>query len=409
MFYFGAREPKYRRAVSAQLWRPSLDLLASPLLQATLDDRAFRLWEYESGRIDGDVASEINHLVELILKRNRAEDLIAAALQDAPLMGGYSMRGPRPFDPELDGARVAAWRQLELALYHEDRRLLAESVHDPTPSDRAYAAEPNLFERLDKRGLLPVSSENIDSHAFGNDRMVLFGQHAFFPHPHLRPNRELVGDLLGLASEHQVRVALDPNRVVPRDERPDVGLYDYWFGIEVDATSLDDPRAVGRTRHERRVDVHELSTFPLLAIDVHWWLQDDDCKAVEVEETVPSDTHEALEGIVINRYLHAIRDTRRQQWIHIDGAIKAYDQSTYEPTRDLTNAPKGAPIAYRKLWRVDGEIADHDWGRMLGHHFRENELVVEAFGDLLDERPGVLPEQTAEVAERLGIRGKRRS
>jgi hypothetical protein len=204
----------------------------------------------------------------------------------------------------------------------------------------------------------------------------------------------------------QTRIALDPHRVVPRDQRPDMGLYDYWFGVRVDARSLDDPRAVGRVRFERRADAHDLGLLPLLAIDVHWWLQDEHCKAVEIEETVPRDPHEAAAGLVINRYLHAIRDMRRHRWIHVDGAIKAYNQATYEPSRQLTNARKGQPEAYRKLWRADGDLHDGDWGRLLGHYFRDNELVIEAFGSLLDERPGVTPADTAKAASLLGLREK---
>ena len=128
--------------------------------------------------------------------------------------------------------------------------------------------------------------------------------------------------------------------------------------------------------------------MPLLAIDVSWTMQDD-LKVVEVVETVPADTHEASEGFIFNRYLHAMRDSRARRWVHVDGAVKAHRIASYEPTITNTTASQGPVVAYRKLWRVDGAVADEDWGRLLGHHFRGNELVIECFGSLLDERPGL--------------------
>jgi len=75
-------------------------------------------------------------------------------------------------------------------------------------------------------------------------------------------------------------------------------------------------------------------------------------KAVELEETVPNDTADAVGGLIFNRYLHGVRDTSRRRWIHVDGAIKAYPQGGYGPKRALTGAPKGATVAYLKLYGV---------------------------------------------------------
>jgi hypothetical protein len=40
---------------------------------------------------------------------------------------------------------------------------------------------------------------------------------------------------------------------------------------------------------------------------------------------------------------------------------------------------------YGKMWRVEGPIEEAEWGRLVGHFFCENELVIEYFGDALDE------------------------
>lgn len=373
----------------SNVWLPSLDPHASVLLQAALDDRFFRIWDYmEPGpyAIHQDVKDEIESHIAAIIERNPGGALLGLALADAPLMRGSTFRGPKPFNAELDGVRVAAWRQLELLVQRTRQELAARTIYDPSASDRTFAAVPGLFQALDKRFLLPLSPENIDSH-FSSDPLVLFGDHALFAHPFLRPNRELLADLMGLAldGDLDVRVAVDPDAVVPRRDRPHCGLFDYWFGVRVDQDALDDPQVVGRSRHERRVDRHDQEVFPLLAIDIAWSLQDD-LKVLEITETVPADTHEARAGLIFNRYLHAIRDWRQRRWIHVDGAVKAHKASDYKASRDSPSAPKGSVVAYRKLWRIDGTVADDDWGRILGHHFRENELVVEYFGSVLDER-----------------------
>jgi hypothetical protein len=89
---------------------------------------------------------------------------------------------------------------------------------------------------------------------------------------------------------------------------------------------------------------------------------------------------------VVNRYLHSIRDTRRRSFIHLDGAAKAFPRDRYGPTVEQPDLPQGQPL-YRKLFRIDGDIPDAEWARLVAHYFRENELVIEYFGELLDERP----------------------
>lgn len=62
--------------------------------------------------------------------------------------------------------------------------------------------------------------------------------------------------------------------------------------------------------------------------------------------------------------------------------------TTYHATVDNPKGERGHPVRYRKFFRVDGQIDDADWGRIVAHFFRSNDLVIEYFGELLDERPG---------------------
>lgn len=58
----------------------------------------------------------------------------------------------------------------------------------------------------------------------------------------------------------------------------------------------------------------------------------------------------------------------------------------YQATQDNPKGSCGEAVHYRKLFRVDGEVEDAAWGKIVAHYFRGNELVIEYFGELVDER-----------------------
>jgi hypothetical protein len=219
-----------------------------------------------------------------------------------------------------------------------------------------------------------------------DDRYLIVGDYAVFPHPGVRGCRELIADLWWLAAQgSDVRVAVHPHRVVPRKDAQDIMLLDYWFGITPTRSDLDDLSVVGHTHHERRADAHEeFGAHPLVATDFAWHAEGTN-KILKVEETVPRSAY-ASGGPVRNRFLHSIRDTLAHEFVHLDGAIKAYELAGYKADLATPTATKGTSPLYRKMWRVEGAIEEAEWGRLVGHFFRGNELVIEYFGDALDER-----------------------
>lgn len=254
------------------IWVPELEPRSSRLLQAAIDDRFFRIWAFEK---DGaypkhrDIKDEIELHVTAVVDRNGQERLVGWAQTQPPLMRGYSLRGPEPYDPERHGERVAALYRLELHISATLQELAARAAYDPSRTDRTYATVPGLYDALDKRFLLPIRPENVDPR-WSSDPLVLYGAHALYAHPLVRDSRELLADVMALVSYAglEVRLAVDPHAVTPRDERPHVGLFDYWYGVVVDKATLDDPHRVGHTRHERRADRHESMAMPLLALDI---------------------------------------------------------------------------------------------------------------------------------------------
>jgi len=88
------------------LWLPELHPRTSSLLQAALDDRFFRIWEYErEGEYPATraVKEEIEKHVASIIERNGADRLVDLAVQDKMLMRGSTFRGPATYDAKRDG------------------------------------------------------------------------------------------------------------------------------------------------------------------------------------------------------------------------------------------------------------------------------------------------------------------
>jgi len=359
------------------------------LLQAALDNRFFRVTDFAS---DGgfprhrEIKDEVERLVAAIECANSPEALLAAAMSDPRFMRGSSLAHPQPYSAR-SGTRPIAFRQLELLLGHTIAVLDARALQAPSPTDRACRTVHGLYEALSARdGLLALRPDMVPD-GIGNDRHLLFGEYGLFPHPAVRESRELIGMLWALAAAgDDARVAIDPNRVVPAVDIQDATLKDYWWGIRLTRANLDDLNEIGHTRHERRADAHdEFGVYPLLATDFSWH-RDGNTKVLNVEETVPRDAVGPFPGPVTNRYLHSLRNTIAHRFVHVDGAIKSYDRAHYLPEISWPTADKGTVVHYRKMWRVEGKVDDAIWGRLVGNFFRGNELVIEYFGEVLDDR-----------------------
>jgi len=377
----------------------NLDLASSSLLRASLDEHFFRIWDFAC---DGEFPHhreqkmEFDGWVDRILETTPPAELRALARQDRSLRQGSTFRGFEPFDPDTGDLSVIAIRQLELAVYSAENRLVDAAYSPASKQDRVCQVVHGLFEQLTARDrLLRLTPEMVRGRRGFSDRVFCVGDYGIFPHPALRPARELVHDLCALAEAGaEVQVAIDPHSVVPRSEIADVGLFDYWFGLKLDIDRLDDPTAIGCTVHGRRPEAQNGYTFPLLRTEFRWRAEGP-LKTLEVQETVPRDRAWGDHGgrvhrgsrYVANRYLHSIRDTDRRRFIHLDGAAKAFPREQYGPTVEQPDLPQGEPV-YRKLFRLDGHISEEDWGRLVAHFFRGNELVIEYFGDVLDERGG---------------------
>jgi hypothetical protein len=378
---------------------PRFDLDRSPLLRAIVDDVVVQVWEfwgegeYPSSR---DLKDEADARVQEVVDTWSNRDLAEFGRSDSWVRVGLAEAGS--IQPGDDRAahlrRRLAMRVVEVGLAEAEYELRLRTLGDPRPEDRVFRTVPGLWEALSPRDhLLTLTADNVPKMP-GADPYLVFDGFGLFPNPYLRRAREFFWELCDLALEerYEVKVAIDPFRVVPIEQMAMKLLEDYWYGARITRENLDSlaPRDLGRTFHRRDTGTSEgrlnQTFYPLIGISVDWSVRDDTIKVLQVEEVRAAPEGAYVGDQVIARYLHSERDTDRRAFTHLDGAVKAFDATTHRPSEADPLAPQPKTSTYRKLFRVDGQIPDEDWGMMVGHFFRGNELIAEYFGELVDER-----------------------
>jgi hypothetical protein len=364
----------------------------SSLLREALHEWRFDVWEYfgdgafphhraqkdEVERLVAELASQWDEPALLdVLARNEkylvdsVPERLAAAVSHSDL------------------ARLAAFAELQWLVGDSRAALDRDALDHPRADQPLAVALPGVHEALSRDGLFRISPQNV-SDAGGSEQVFRHGDAALYPHPALRPLRELLFVLAELASDPmlEVSVALDPYRVGPLADVQCVLLADQWSGIELTQANLDSLDAHDVGVESFHAAVHRpkaLDLFnPLVATRVTWTARADDAndvvKALYIQELRPptSGMGEAL-AAVRNHELHSERDTVARAFTHVDGKIKRYPADTYGVDHQRPRGPTGPASHSRKLWRVDGSLTDDQWCELVGLHFRQNELVAEHF------------------------------
>lgn len=277
------------------------------------------------------------------------------------------LQHPSAAESLLEAVTSATYFDLPIDLFNQ-----------PRPDSRVFAVAPELVPLLDESGLVVVTG--LDARPWG----LHTGNYAFQYHQLLRRgygsgiHYELIGAVLRHADEHNLvaRFALDERRLRYKDEYHEFFEKDYWYGRSLSEEDLDTLSAVGETFHGDPKG--GTSWFhPYAGLSVRW-TADGPLKGVEIEEFVPPP--KAGDEWVFARYLHAIRDTTKQAFVHCDGAVKAFAAEGYPQTQqDFRSRGKGD--RYRKLFRVDGEFPASVWSELACSWFRGNNLIGEYFGE----------------------------
>lgn len=371
------------------------DVGSSPWLQRALNEDFRSVWGYWGDVVEPFVAEklEIEQRSRFVLDRNDHEALLRFAARDHNLIQG--MAGPRSVvDP--DPLRVAAFRVVEISTWYAVRELALASIEPAAETDFVCRKTPGLWQVLSPRDhLLPINKTTWPSECKGNVPFFVVGDRAVYPHPLVFDLRELMWDVIGLGLDgFAAKLAIDPVRTTTRADACQMLLADYWFGCKLTRDTIDSlhPEHLGETWHMRPADRPTTFATHPVAATVFRWSADGYVKKLEVVEIAPRDSRAAKHGpYVLNRYLHALRDTRLKRFTHVDGAVRAYARDTYQATQANPKGNCGEAVRYRKLFRVDGAIEDAAWGKIVAHYFRGNELVIEYFGELDDARGWAAP------------------
>jgi hypothetical protein len=265
---------------------------------------------------------------------------------------------------------------LEAVTWSTYSKLSIDVFDKPSPDSRVFAASPDLVPLLDESGLVTVTG--LDARPWG----LHTGNYAFQYHQLLRRgfgsniHYELIGRVLRLAKQHDVvaRLALDDRRLRYKDEYEEWEERDIWYGRGLVGDDLDDLSTVGETFHGDP-DGGTSWLHPYAGLSVRW-TADGSLKGVEIEEFMPPPKPDA--EWVLARYLHAIRDTDREAFVHCDGAVKAYAAAAY-PTSQKGFRTRGKGDRYRKLFRIDGQFPTAAWSELACAWFRGNKLILEYF------------------------------
>jgi hypothetical protein len=368
--------------------QPTLDVRSSALLKLALNQSRTTSLEFYDDAPYPDHRAVKDEVEEFV-----AEYLAGACDPDVVLerhreyLSSWAPDRLEGADRE-DVARLCAFAELDAQLLRAEDELMLASLGPPKADDLVFDAEPKLFGTLTD-GLIRLLPAHIEEQWTGTNAAFFLQEGVVFPHPFLAPYRELLSVLAELARKPHLRVyiALDPYRRAHRDDLQYRLLEDYWDGMKLTAESLDslDAHDQGTSFHAagERGQAEELFN-PLLGTWFDWRARGDDehdpVKRLYVREVKPPIGPFGRElSAVINRALHAERDTRARRFSHVDGKVCRYPVTSYTPSAQNPRAELGLPERARKLWRVDGELSDAEFAELTGLFFRGNELLEEHF------------------------------
>jgi len=245
---------------------------------------------------------------------------------------------------------------------------------------------PSLFAQEDKDGLIPLSVlEPIYPGMFRVGELLLLA-HPFFRRGESRLN-VLNVDLLHCLQDHAgdsnctARIRLDPDVVGLAATAQSTFEFDYWYGPKFtdDLSSLKAGVTVHVADDAQRI-LHEVVRTE------YWWQTrfndtlDRNELILEVEELRNTESRTPDASEFRCRYVHSIVGLDVVTIEHLDGAIRGYTSEKMIDRLDHDIRQAGRHTAYTKLWRIDGNIALHQWKKLIHHHFRGNPLISEYLG-----------------------------
>jgi hypothetical protein len=261
-------------------------------------------------------------------------------------------------------------------------------VHALRDKGIAEKVFPELFQKMDKDGLVPFSElQMIRPGVFQFGELCLFAHHYMrrSESPFNNFNEELLATLNQMSKDTDVsvRVRLDPDMVGLADTARHTMELDYWYGPKfTDDLSSIQPGVTTHGADDRQRLFHQISRTEF------WWQKRTKGRDVELilEAEELRDAESGADRTKFRcRYVHSVIDEATQRIEHLDGSIRAYNQEEMLSRMDVDLKHAGRHTEYTKLWRMDGKIELGRWKNAIHNHFRDNTLVSEYFGTAKSE------------------------
>lgn len=234
---------------------------------------------------------------------------------------------------------------------------------------------PEIFEHCDKDGLINYSElTELVPGVFEKGELI------FFPHQYFRRNHSRLNNLnddffqyLNQIKTEKclIKVAIDMDMVGLKSTFLKPLEFEHWWGPKFNDSLEDIP--VGVTCHaadEILKLIHRIHKT-----EFFWNIQDKH-KTFECEEITDLDTKDTDFNFGC-RYVHSMLNSTNDTIIHLDGAIRGYNNEQMVKRLDINISKQEKDLIYKKLWRIDGNIPKHNWKELICHFYRDNYLPGE--------------------------------
>jgi hypothetical protein len=270
------------------------------------------------------------------------------------------------------------------------------AIIDPGLAARAF---PEIFSLRDKDGLVPLTALTpIAPGVFEQYGLLLFA-HPYFRRSLSRRNsvnRPFLACFQALRDDSGRirRIALDEDMVGLAATFHEHFELAYWWGPKF--TNDLEKIPAGITRHE--ANDTDRRFHGISHTEFRWYTQAG-AKTFECEELQDRPSAGAGVDLFGCRFVHSRVDPGQALPIHLDGAIRMYDEEQMVQRLGCDIYHAGRRSKYTKLWRLDGPVPIPTWKELIAHFYRDNKLVGEYF-EGVDGRTAASPPSAPPSADR---------
>jgi len=249
---------------------------------------------------------------------------------------------------------------------------------------------PEIFEKQDKDGLIPLSELNpIGAGAYKKGDFILFA-HSYFRRSLFTTNSLNQSFLLNFQNsankDFNPRIALDKNMIGHISGLGEAIELAYWWGPQFNEDLSNIP--TGITEH--RMSDNDRIYYGLTKTEF-WWQSRKGEHILEIEEVSDKKIPNLVDEKYSCRYVHSMVEEETNRIHHLDGAIRVYSDLKMLDRVDKKLSESERNTDYTKLWRIDGNIGISNWKSLISDYFRDNYLIGEYFGL---ERPSFSSQQS---------------